>query len=228
MADFLRESDPSLVLAGDMLLDVDLTEAVAAHRQRRDRCSLLVNEDDPRAAVFGTLGFDDDGCLRRIGQGLDLGGETGRGLFLGVRVVAARCLTAWPEASSFEDLSDWLGPQLRAGCRDVRAASIPTHQLLWEPVGTAEEYWAVNFDPPPISYRDEVPGESEAQVVLQGELVVGTGATVEAGAALERVVVWPNETVPGTVHARNGVFAGGHFVACVSDTDEDGPGEEHE
>ena len=228
VADFLRESDPSLVLAGDMLLDVDLTEAVAVHRERGDRCSLLVNEHDPRAAAFGTLGFDDEGCVRRIGKSLDLGGETRRGLFLGVRIVAARCLTDWPGASCFEDLSDWLGPQLRDGGRDVRAGSISTQQLLWEPVGTPEEYLAVNFDPPPLSYRDEISGECEARVLPQRELVVGRGASVEAGAALERVVVWPNERVPRSVQARNGVFAGGRFVACTPDADADAHRQDHE
>lgn len=219
VADFLGESDPCLVLAGDMLVDVDLTAAVTAHREREDRCSLLVNEHDPRAAVFGTLGFDDEGCLRRIGTRLDLGGETRRGLFLGIRIVAARCLTAWPEASCFEDLSDWLGPQLEAGRSDLRAGSIPTQQLLWEPVGTPQEYLAVNFDPPPLSYRDEISGEPDARVVPQRELIVGRGASIEAGAVLERVVVWPNETVPGSVRAENGVFAGGQFVACALDAD---------
>lgn len=221
-AGFLRESDPSLVLSGDMLLDVDLGQAVAAHRERGDRYSLLVSEDDPRAEVFGTLGFDDAGCVRRIGGRFDLGGETRSGLFLGVRVVAARCLTAWPAASSFEDLTDWLAPQLRDGCSGVRAESIPTHQLLWQPVGTTEEYWEANFDPPALSYREEVPGEPEAQVSLHGDLIVGRGATVEAGARLERVVVWPDERVPATVDARDGVFAGGHFVACRSDAAGEG------
>lgn len=221
VADFLAESDPSLVLAGDMLLDLDLTDAVARHRESRARYSLLVSEDDPRGATFGTLGFDDEGCLRRIGRRFDLGGETRSGLFLGVRIVAARCLTDWPDASSFEDLGDWLAPQLEAGCRDIVAASISTHSLLWEPVGTAEEYLAVNFDPPPLSYREEVSGAAEAEV-MQDQLIIGTGATVDARATLERVVVWPNETVPAGVRARNGVFAAGQFVACTPDPDTSG------
>jgi NDP-sugar pyrophosphorylase family protein len=35
-AEFLRESDPSIVLAGDMLLDVDLGHLIELHRARGD------------------------------------------------------------------------------------------------------------------------------------------------------------------------------------------------
>jgi len=222
VADFLRESDPSVILAGDMLLDIDLGAAVAAHRERGDRCSLLVNEDDPRAAAFGTLGFDDEGCLRRIGTRLDLTGETRRGLFLGVRIVAARCLTDWPERSEFEDLSDWLAPLLAGAGHDIRVGSVPPLNLVWEPVGTPEEYLAVNFDPPILSYRNEISGEPEARALPGQPVLLGRGASIDAGAVLERVVVWPDERVPGSLHARDGVFAGGRFIRCTPVTNASG------
>ena len=214
VANFLRESDPSLVLAGDMLLDVDLDRAIAIHRERGDRYSLLVNEADPRQETFGSLGFDDEGSLRRVGRRLDLGAETRRGLFLGVRVVAARCLAAWPARANHEDLADWLGPQLRNGARDIRTVSIPTHEVTWQPVGTPEEYWAANFDPVALSHGGEISRPADARVVAESQLVVGLGARIEAGADLERVVVWPDEHVPADLRARNGVFAGGRFLSC--------------
>lgn len=223
VSDFLGGSDPSVVVAGDMLVDLDLTAAVARHRARGNRCTLLVR-DDPRAESFGTLGVDEEGCVRRIGRRLDLGGETRAGVFLGIRIVAARCWDRWPEASSFEDLTDWLGPQLREGARDLRADWIPADQSSWEPVGTAEEYLAANLDPPPLSYRDEIPGEPQADVVLQGSgpLVVGIGARIDPAASLERVVVWPGETVPGDVRARNGVWADGRFTVSGTPAREEG------
>jgi len=209
--EFLKGSDPSIVVAGDMLVDLDLRSAIARHRQRGDRYTLLLRGDDPRAEAFGTLGLDDEGWLRRIGSRVDLGGETGRGLFTGIRIVAASCLGQWPDATEFEDLRDWLGPQLRAGRRDVRAETIPAQQCLWEPVGTADEYLVANLDPPPLPYASEIPGDREA-TMQPGDVIVGTGAKIEAGAQLERVVVWPNETVPADARIRNGVYAGGRFV----------------
>lgn len=217
---FLQESDPSVVLAGDMLVDLDLRAAIARHVERRDRYTLLVCEDDPRAEGFGTLGFDDEGCLVRIGDRFDLGGETRRGLFLGIRVVAARCLRDWPDVSQFEDLTDWLGPQLRAGSRDVRVDSIPAQQLLWQPVGTAEEYWAANFEPPALSYLNQLSGKTRARVQEGGQVIIGEGAHVDPNACLERVIVWQGERVGPDITARDGVFAGGRFVPSRSEPDE--------
>jgi NDP-sugar pyrophosphorylase family protein len=225
VAEFLRGSDPSVVVAGDMLVDLDLRAAVAAHRARRDRVSLLVRDDDPRAEAFGTLGFDEQGSLRRIGARFDLGAETRRGLFLGIRLFAARSFTDWPAAQSFEDLTEWLGPLVRAGARDIRVVPIPAQASLWEPVGTAEEYLAVNLTPPALGYRGRIPGKPAATVLsaeksAEEMVIVGTGARIEAGASLERVVVWPGERVPDHVRARRGVYAGGRFVPI------DGPGAE--
>lgn len=220
VSEFLEQSDPSVVVAGDMLVDLDLTAAVARHRERGDRYTLLLREGDPRAERFGTVGVDDEGCLRRIGRRFDLGGETRAGLFMGIRIVAARCLRDWPKLRNFEDLTDWLGPQLEAGARDIRAESIPPQQSLWEPVGTTEEYLAANLDVPPVPYWNEIPGSPRAEVVAwKGEnIVVGAGAKLDPEACLERVVVWPGETVPGDVHARDGVWADGHLTPSLERT----------
>jgi NDP-sugar pyrophosphorylase family protein len=94
VADFLRESDPCLLLGGDMLLDVDLAALVARHRARRDAVTLLLR-DDPRAESFGSIGADAQGCVRRIGRRFDLGGETQAGLYTWVNVVAARALATF-------------------------------------------------------------------------------------------------------------------------------------
>jgi NDP-sugar pyrophosphorylase family protein len=214
VADFLAGSDPSVVVAGDMLVDFDLSAAVARHVARGDRYTLLLREGDPRAEAFGTLGVDAEDRLRRIGKRFDLGGETRRGLFMGIRIVAARCLAGWPDTEVFEDLADWLGPQLRAGAEDVRVDWIAARGSLWEPVGTAEEYLAVNLDPPPLSYRSEIPGTPQAEVIegVNGPVVVGQAARVDPEARLERVVVWPGEQIPARTHLRDGIWAHGQFT----------------
>ncbi|HEX2485148.1 MAG TPA: sugar phosphate nucleotidyltransferase, partial [Myxococcota bacterium] len=74
VADFLRESDPCLLLGGDMLLDADLRALVAWHRAGGHDASLLLRED-PRAERFGTIGVDSEGRVRRIASRFDLGSE---------------------------------------------------------------------------------------------------------------------------------------------------------
>jgi len=212
---FLRESDPAIVIAGDMLLDLDLGALVAEHRDRGRRVTLALR-DDPRAERFGTIGCDADGRLRRIGRRFDLGGETRAGVFVSVRVLAGHAFDTLPERECFEDLSDWLAPLVAAGADDIGGRLYDPQQCTWEPVGTPAEYLDANLAPPRLSYLDLDALAMRSGVRLEPGLVVGAGARLGEGASLERAVVWDGERVPPRLHARDGVFAGGVFHRCVS------------
>ena len=125
IAGFLRESDPCLILGGDMRVDVDLTALVDEHRRGGDLATLLLL-DDPRMAEFGSLGVAGDGRICRIAQRLDLadslGGETRAGLYTWVNVVSPRALEALPDREVFSHLDDWIAPLLpQPGIRGVVA-----------------------------------------------------------------------------------------------------------
>ena len=212
-APFLRESDPSLVLAGDMLLDCDLAGLVARHRDREDHTTLVLRED-PRAVRFGTVGLDSEDCVRRIGSRQDLGGETRSAVFIGARIFAARAFDSLPKRDDFEDLSDWLMPHLVAGARDIRGIQLRSDECLWEPVGTPEEYLGVNLNPPRLSYLDPEAALRRTGTRLEGDVVLGRGARLEIGAQLERSVVWDGESVPAGMKGCDGVFACGTFHSC--------------
>jgi mannose-1-phosphate guanylyltransferase len=206
MADFLSESDPCLIIAGDMLFDADLTELVARHRARGDALTLLLR-DDPRTARFGSIGVDAEGAVRRIAARFDLGGETRAGLYPWVNVVSRRALQALPEREVFGHFDGWIAPLLEAGARDVRGEL--DLDCRWEPVGTLAEYLAANLDPPALSYLD--PAALSPDTRIADDVVIGAGATIGAGASLQRVVIWDGERVPPGLRARDGVFAGGAF-----------------
>ena len=89
VVDFLRESDPCLILGGDMIVDADLSSLLDTHRTRGDAITLLLR-DDPRVATFGSIGVDTEGRLRRIATRFDLGGEEAAGIYTWVNAVAAR------------------------------------------------------------------------------------------------------------------------------------------
>ena len=209
MAAWLRESDPCLILGGDMLLDVDLRDLVAGHREGGAAVTLLLR-DDPRVAGFGSVGVDAAGRVRRIGSRFDLGGSTRAGLYAWANVVSARAFDALPEREVFSHFDGWIAPMLERGAKDVMGA-FPA--CRWEPVGTPEEYLAVNLAPPSLSYLDPDARARAMGVRLEPGLVIGAGATLGAGARLRRVVVWDGEHVPAGLQERNGVFAGGFFHA---------------
>ena len=213
VAAFLRESDPCLLLGGDMLLDADLGALVRLHRERGDAATLLLKED-PRAGSFGTIGVDREGRLRRLAKRLDLGGETRAGVWTWANAVAARAFDAMPDRDVFVFLDDWLGGMLRSGARDVRAVLAREGEITWEPVGTPGEYLAANLAKRSLSYLDAESLSRETGASFGPDWVVGGGARLGAGVVLERAVVWDGESVPPGARLTGGVFAGGAFHRC--------------
>jgi NDP-sugar pyrophosphorylase family protein len=211
--DFLRASDPSLILGGDMLLDADLSALLERHRQRADAVTMLLRRD-PRGDRFGTVGIDAANRVRRIGRRFDLGEETDRGVYVWANVVAARALDDLPNREVFSHFDDWLAPMLAAGARDVRGEVMDVTSCTWEPVGTPTEYLAANLRPPHLSYFDPDSRASRQGTRFEPDLVIGAGATLGPGARLERAVVWDGEQVPAGLQASDGVFAGGSFHPC--------------
>ena len=209
-ASFLRESDPSLVLAGDALFDFALAPLAARHRARRDAVTLILRED-ARAERFGTIGVDAEGRVRRIARRFDLGGERLQGVYVSVNLIAARAFDTLPERDVFVHLDDWLAPRLRAGADDVRAERLDARACTWVPVGTPAEYLSANLAPTAVGYLDADAVARGLGARLEPDLVIGAGAQLGAGVRLQRAVVWDGERVPAGLHASGGVFAGGAF-----------------
>jgi mannose-1-phosphate guanylyltransferase len=224
VADFLRESDPCLLLGGDMLLDADLRALVAWHRAGGHDASLLLRED-PRAERFGTIGVDSEGRVRRIASRFDLGSERRAGVYAWANVVAPAAFDSMPEREAFGHLDDWWAPALARGAADVRGYVATAAEVLWEPVGTPAEYLAANLTPLRLSYLDVDAASrragAEVRLDLDGrpDLVVGPGARLGRGARLRRAVVFAGESVPDGLRAEGGVFAGGAFVPCEDGAD---------
>ncbi len=209
VAEFLRGSDPCLIVGGDMLVDVDLGALIALHRERGDALTMLLR-DDPRSARFGSVGVDATGSLRRIGARQGLGGETRAGIYTWVNVVSRRALDALPSRDVFNHFDAWIWPLLAAGARDVRGSFAPCR---WEPVGTPAEYLAANLVPQRFAWLDAEARARSLGVRFESECVVGAGASLGDGASLRSVVVWERERVPAGLRAQHGVFAGGAFHA---------------
>ncbi len=215
VASFLRESDPCLLIAGDMVVDLDVGALLALHRAS-GRAVTAVLLRDPRASGFGTIGVDRMGCMRRIGRRFDLGGEGDCGVYTWVNVVSARAFDWMPAREVFSHLDDWWMPELARGSREIGAVVLGPEACRWEPVGTLAEYLHANFALPPALSYPAVDARARASgATLLPDLVIGAGAEVPPDARLERAVVWDGERVPAGFAGRNGVFAGGSFHAVA-------------
>lgn len=224
-AEFLRGSETCVVLAGDMLIDLDL-EALAARHRTSGRAATLVLREDSRAEEFGSIGLDACGCLARVGEDARLGDERRAGLFTGIRLFSRDALDHWPDRDVFEDLRDWLVPAIQERGLRVGGEIVERGQSVWEPVGTPSEYLRVNLEPPMLpSLGGAVESwTGEIQVVGDSEdVLLGHKSVMGEGAHLDHAVVWEGEEVPAGLQRSFGIFAGGRFHPCR--TTEAGPAE---
>lgn len=225
-AAFLGASDESVVLAGDMLIDIELAPLLARHRATGHDATLVLREDE-RAADFGTIGIDPGGFVTRVGKRIveqprpervdTCGGEHRAGLFTGVRLFSKSVFQAFPEASVFEDLRDWLLPGIEAGRLRVGGAFVDANASVWEPVGTPSEYLRMNLAPPsmPSLGGDSIHWAGDIEIAGEDrDVILGSASDLGRDVRLERAVVWAGERVPSHFCAHDGVFAAGRFHSC--------------
>jgi len=231
-AEFLRESPDCLVMAGDMLLDLDLAELVSRHHASA-RDVTLVLRDDPRGETFGTIGTDANQRVTRVGKTLlkipNEAPEAGNaGLFTSVRLFSREALCDWPSSvgrdQAFEDLRDWLAPRAEAGELTLGAEVVPASESVWEPAGTLDEYLRVNLSPPALPslggdalnwcgdlLEDDRPGGN----------VIARSATLPPDVDLTRCVVWDSERLPAGFRGRDGVYGGDKFHSCLGSAENE-------
>lgn len=215
---FLDGPEPFIVLNADMRIELDLAALLDAHVRGRGLATLGLR-DDPRKLRFGSIGYDAAGEVRRL-PSLDLGSETGSGLFIGAHVMEPRIFDCMPDRDVFEVLQDVYAPALRRG-EHIHAWLQPA-SCSWWPVGEPLELLEANLNalralveqsPPSeqavfsasgarIDGRIEAPvwigaGAQVARGASVGPwTVVSAGSRVSAGTRLERALVLPGAHPP--------------------------------
>lgn len=241
-SEFLRETEECVVLAGDMLLDVDLGNLLDRHRASGRRVTLLLRED-PREQNFGTIGIDSFGRVRRVGERevallaekKEISSEAlleeslvrakgsvqpdmSRGLFTGLRIFSREALDHWPDDAAFEDLRDWLVPGMEERGESVGAEIVAEDHSVWEPVGTPSEYLRVNLTPPALPALGGKADHWGGSVDVSDSNVIDRSARCGPNVDLARCVVWDHEEVPANLEVHDGVFAGSEFHSCLPQT----------
>jgi NDP-sugar pyrophosphorylase family protein len=223
-SEFLSRDDECVVLAGDMLIDIDLASLLETHRRSRLDATLVLREDE-RKEAFGAIDIDDEGNVTRVGKRIvhakQARPKTGRsersGLFTGVRIFSKDVFEGWPDADVFEDLRDWLIPGIEADRLRVGGVFVDARDSVWEPVGTPSEYLRMNLCPPSMPSLGGAVDAWAGDVEIAGaraDVILGSRSEIGNDARLERAVVWAGETVPASFVARDGVFAEGRFHDC--------------
>ena len=184
VADFLRESDPCLLIGGDMIVDLDVggarRRAPCARGARSRRCCAAI----ARGREFGTIGVDRTGRMRRIGRRFDLGGEVDSGVYTWVNVVSARAFDSLPAARGVLPPRRLVGARAGARLRRDRRRGARARGL---PLGAGRNARRVPRTRTSrcraLSYLDVDARARAAGVRFLPELVIGAGADVGAGRA---------------------------------------------
>ena len=214
----LDGNGPFLVLNADMRLELDVAALLEAH-ERGGALGTLALRSDPRYRKFGSIGYDASGNACRIRQ-LDLGGEVGSGLFIGVHLLEPRVFDHMPDGT-FEVIADAYFPALRAG--EQLHTWLQPDECEWTPIGEPRELLDANLAS--LRRRLEAAGDTagvidDASARIEGEVhgpawvgqdvfieagarvgpwaVVSAGARVPKGACVEHALLLPRAQPPSS------------------------------
>jgi mannose-1-phosphate guanylyltransferase len=225
----LAGAEALFLVNGDVLFDVDLAAALAAHRASGARATMVLMRM-PEGARYAAVEADGGGAVRRIAGRFGPGGEAlAPWHFTGVHVLAPELVAGVPAAPFELDVNRHVYPPLMADGL-VRGHVVEGY---WNDLGTPERYLAANLDVlagrvplarfglDPLAgvlRRDGGAALHPSALLEAGARVersyVGAGARLGAGCAVRDALVWPGtELAPGE-RVERAIAAGALRVAA--------------
>lgn len=203
----LDGAETLLLLNGDVLFDVELEAAIAAHRES-GALATMVLLPMPAGGRYAAVDVDDDGAVRRIAGSFGPGGSRLAPFhFSGLHVLSPALLDRVPSAPFECDINRHVYPPLMA------EGLVRGHRVegYWNDLGAPDRYLAAHLDllggrvplgrfggADPFAEHEERSGGVlmargvliDRSAVIEGPVLLGEGAAVEAGAR-----VGPNAVV---------------------------------
>lgn len=197
------EGQTFLILSGDALTDIDLTELMDFHRKKRGICTLVLTEiDDP--SQYGVVITDDESRITGF-QEKPLMGEAKSSLAnSGIYVFEPDIFSHIPYGSFYDFGRDLYPKLLKAGI----AYYGYKHNRYWNDVGSLDQYQQGNFDALEGKVKLNIPGMQinegiwlgkncriEEDVVMIPPLVIGNNCTIKKGAKLYGPIIIGDNTI---------------------------------
>jgi mannose-1-phosphate guanylyltransferase/phosphomannomutase len=201
-ADKLRE-DRFLVISGDALTDIDLTDMLRFHRENRALVTIGLKRV-PNPLEFGIIIVDENGRIQRFLEKPTWGQVFSDTVNTGIYIMEPSVLDEIAPGESVDWSSDVFPKLLERGCRLFGYVA----DGYWEDVGTHESYLKAQADVLEGKVKVDfdafelAPGVWAAEgasvdpdAVLKGPLYIGDYAKVEAGAELREYTVLGSNAV---------------------------------
>jgi len=230
------------VLCGDAIVDVDLTEALHAHRSRRAIATIVTTPVHRRqVSSYGIVLNDPDGRVRSFQEKPPV--ETARSTCAntGVYLFEPEIFDFIPADRPF-DIGSQLFPTLIDAGVPLYAVDLP---FQWIDIGSTPDYWCAvmqllqgQIHGVPVPGREIAPGihvglnvslpatldhihppvwiGGSARIAegarIIGPAAIGAGSVVEAGALIERSIVWDHTRVTRFAELRDSIVSVGYCV----------------
>lgn len=201
----LADDEPFVVISGDALTDINLTEVIEYHRRMGGAVTIALKRvDDP--LEFGVVITDDDGRIERFLEKPTWGQVFSDQINTGIYVVEPWVLGEIPQGEVY-DFSGDLFPKLMENGHALYGIAVEGY---WCDVGSRESYLEVHKDildgrgmifVPGVEARPGIyVAESatvDADAILGDKVVIGENAKIRAGAVVGDYVVIGDNCVVG-------------------------------
>ena len=206
--------DVTIVLNGDVLTDVDLSEVVRRHREAGASATLVLTPV-PNPSAYGLVETDAAGRILRFTEKPRPDQITTDTINAGIYVLQTGTLQLMPAGVNYSIERGFFPSLLERG--DLVAAHV--HRGYWIDIGTREKYLQVHRDVLQRRFPVELRGraarggwiaegaEVHAEALLEGPFFVGPGCRVEAGAT-----VGPDTTLSASVRLAAGCRVAGSVL----------------
>ncbi|HEY8461540.1 MAG TPA: NDP-sugar synthase [Blastocatellia bacterium] len=171
------DKETFIVVNGKIITDIDLSAAIATHRERGALATLVLlpNRDRER---FSEVKITDDGRIAEF-AGFPLPGEQRAPLmFTGIHIMEPGIFDYIPRGVFSDSVRDAYPKAMADG--KIIAAHVAGGDSLWRELSTIERYLAVSLEFLRREGRDAIMDE---------------GCEIESGAAVERSVLWKRARV---------------------------------
>ncbi|MCW2887152.1 MAG: Nucleotidyl transferase [Streptosporangiaceae bacterium] len=195
--------DRFLVISGDALTDIDLTDMVRFHKKNGALVTIGLKRV-PNPLEFGIIIADDDGRIQRFLEKPTWGQVFSDTVNTGIYVMEPEVLERVAEGESVDWSSDVFPKLLAEGAPLYGYVA----DCYWEDVGTHESYLKAQADMLSGKVDIEIDGfevspgvwvaegaDVDPEAVLKGPLYIGDYAKVEAGAELREYTVLGSNVV---------------------------------
>ncbi len=229
-----------LVISGDCLTDIDLSEAITFHRQKKALVTIVLTPQD-NPLEYGVVMVDEEGRILRFLEKPSWGEVFSDTVNTGIYIIEPEVLDYIPSGKKF-DFSKDLFPLLLKDGKALYGCSLSGY---WCDIGSLEQYRQTNYDilrkkvkvnlnawekKPGVWIADDVQADPGAVLipplyigkgsqigpgaVVGGYTVLGSGSRVFGKASIKRGVVWSQATLEENAVVRGGILAGGSRVGA--------------